>query len=53
MTKRNLFAEIRAAFDAWLDQPTMEADTDITSFERDLEHGSARIANLHLRLDIL
>ena len=46
MTQHNLFAALRAAFPADLDQTAIETDHGLTYSWRDLEQGSAMLANL-------
>ena len=46
MTNHNLFAALRAAFPAALDEVAIETDNGLLYSWRDLEHGSAMMANL-------
>ena len=46
MTNDNLFAALRAAFPADLDEVAVETDSGLLYSWRDLEHGSAMMANL-------
>ena len=46
MSNHNLFAALRAAFPANLDEVAIETDSGLTYSWRDLEHGSAMMANL-------
>ncbi|HSV81270.1 MAG TPA: AMP-binding protein, partial [Ramlibacter sp.] len=46
MNQHNLFAALRAAFPRDLDQVAIETDSGASYSWRDLDHGSARIANL-------
>ena len=46
MTHHNLFAALRAAFPANLDEVAIETDSGLTYSWRDLEQGSAMMANL-------
>ncbi|CAN5508369.1 malonyl-CoA synthase [soil metagenome] len=46
MTHHNLFAALRAAFPADLDEVAVETDNGLLYSWRDLEHGSAMLANL-------
>ena len=46
MTQSNLFAALRAAFPANLDEIAVETDSGLLYSWRDLEHGSAMMANL-------
>jgi malonyl-CoA/methylmalonyl-CoA synthetase len=46
MTQHNLFAALRAAFPDDLDQTAIETDHGLTYSWRDLEQGSAMLANL-------
>ena len=52
MTNHNLFAALRAAFPADLDDIAVETDNGLLYSWRDLEHGSAMIANLLASLDL-
>jgi malonyl-CoA/methylmalonyl-CoA synthetase len=46
MENRNLFAALRAAFPQDLDAVAVETDTGLAYSWRDLERGTAMIANL-------
>jgi len=46
MKNQNLFAALRAAFPAALDEVAIETDNGLTYSWRDLEHGTAMLANL-------
>ena len=46
MKNQNLFASLRAAFPAALDDVAIETDNGLTYSWRDLEHGTAMMANL-------
>ena len=46
MTHHNLFAALRSAFPADLDEVAIETDSGLRYSWRDLEHGSAMMANL-------
>jgi malonyl-CoA/methylmalonyl-CoA synthetase len=52
MDNRNLFAALRAAFPSDLDAPAVETDTGLAYSWRDLERGTAMIANLLQSLGI-
>lgn len=52
MNHSNLFAALRAAFPADLDEIAVETDSGLTYSWRDLDQGSARIANLLASLDL-
>jgi malonyl-CoA/methylmalonyl-CoA synthetase len=46
MTNENLFAALRAAFPEDLDQPAVETDNGLTYSWRDIDRGTAMMANL-------
>ena len=46
MNNQNLFVALRAAFPAALDEVAIETDNGLTYSWRDLEHGTAMLANL-------
>jgi len=46
MNDHNLFAALRASFPSDLDTPAIETDAGLCYSWRDLDHGTARIANL-------
>src|SRR6476659_5420536 len=46
MSQHNLFAALRAAFPADLDQPAIETDAGLAYSWRDLDRGTAMMANL-------
>ena len=52
MTHHNLFAALRSAFPANLDEIAVETDNGLLYSWRDLEHGSAMMANLLASLDL-
>ena len=52
MTNANLFAALRAAFPADLDQTAVETDSGLRYSWRDLDHASAMLANLLDSLDL-
>ena len=52
MTDQNLFTALRAAFPTDLDRVAVETDTGLAYSSRDLERGSAMLANLLACLDI-
>ena len=52
MTNHNLFAALRSAFPADLDEIAVETDNGLLYSWRDLEHGSAMMANLLGSLDL-
>ncbi|MBC7446096.1 MAG: malonyl-CoA synthase, partial [Polaromonas sp.] len=52
MTNSNLFAALRAAFPADLDAVAVETDSGLLYSWRDLEQGSAMLANLLVSLDL-
>ena len=52
MINHNLFAALRAAFPADLDEIAVETDGGLLYSWRDLEHGSAMLANLLASLDL-
>ena len=52
MTNHNLFAALRAAFPADLDDIAVETDSGLLYSWRDLEHGSAMMANLLASLNL-
>ncbi len=52
MKNHNLFAALRAAFPAGLDGAAIETDNGLTYTWRDLERGTAMLANLLAGLDL-
>jgi len=52
MTNENLFAALRAAFPEDLDQPAVETDNGLVYSWRDIDRGTAMIANLLRSLDL-
>ncbi len=52
MTNANLFAALRSAFPAALDQTAVETDSGLRYSWRDLDHASAMLANLLDSLDL-
>ncbi|MEO5671263.1 MAG: AMP-binding protein, partial [Ramlibacter sp.] len=52
MTNQNLFAALRAAFPADLDAAAVETDTGLVYSWRDIERGTAMLANLLASLDL-
>ena len=52
MKNHNLFAALRAAFPAGLDGAAIETDNGLTYTWRDLERGTAMMANLLVSLDL-
>ena len=52
MNNHNLFAALRSAFPADLDEVAVETDNGLLYSWRDLEHGSAMMANLLASLDL-
>src|SRR5881394_4103040 len=49
---QNLFAALRAAFPAGLDAPAVETDNDLSYTWRDIDRGTAMIANLLRSLNL-